>query len=108
MFGKKRHLSPLESRKQLLIAASELNRAQLAVEWQTMMQETGNLAQLARSIAAWASSTALPAIGVLALRRRPSPVAAKPTWFREILNGANMASTVWLAFDARRSKEEPK
>ena len=36
MFGKKPRLNPLESRKQLLIAESELNRAQLVQEWQTM------------------------------------------------------------------------
>ena len=36
MFGKKPRLNPLESRKQLLIAESELNRAQLVQEWQAM------------------------------------------------------------------------
>ncbi len=36
MFGKTSHVSPLELRKQLLIAESELNRAQLSEEWQTL------------------------------------------------------------------------
>ena len=107
MFGKTSHLSPLESRKQLLIAESELNRAQLSEEWQTITHGVRDVAHRAKTIAAWASSAALLVAGVTALRRhRPAPGTAKSSWFQKILNGARLASTIWFAFRAHRHKEE--
>jgi hypothetical protein len=106
MSGKTSHASPLEWRKQLLIAESELNRAQLAEEWQTMRHGVRDLAHRAKTIAAWASSAALLVAGVTALRRGPpAPGTAKSSWFQKLLNGARVASTIWLAFRARHEKE---
>ena len=106
MFGKRSHVSPLELRKRLLIAESELNRAQLSEEWQTMAHGVRDLAQRAKTIAAWASGAALLAAGVTAWRRgRPAPGTAKSSWFQTLLNGARVASTIWLAFRARHEKE---
>jgi HPt (histidine-containing phosphotransfer) domain-containing protein len=51
-------MNPLESRKQLLIAESELNRAQLVQEWQTMADEVHALADQARTISSIASAVA--------------------------------------------------
>ena len=107
MFRKKSHLSPIESRKQLLIAESELNRAQLSEEWQTMAHRVRDLAHRAKTIAAWTPSAALLVAGVRALRRGP-PAATKSSWFRKILNGARLASAIWLAFRARGHEEQGK
>ena len=41
-------MKQLDSRKQLLIAESELNRAQLVQEWQTMTDEVHSLTRRAR------------------------------------------------------------
>ena len=109
MFGKTSHVSPLELRKQLLIAESELNRAQLSREWQTMAHGVGDLAHRVKTIGAWASAAALLVAGVTAWRRgAPAPGAAKSSWFQKILNGARLASTIWLAFHARGEREEHK
>jgi predicted phage tail protein len=109
MFGKKSHISPLKSRKQLLIAESELNRAQLSEEWQKMARGVRDLAHRATTIATWVSSAALLVAGAKALRRGPpAPGTAKSSWFQKILNGARMASTIWLAFRARGQKEQPR
>jgi hypothetical protein len=109
MFGKTSHVSPLESRKQLLIAESELNRAQLSQEWQTMAHGVRDLAHRAKTIGAWASSAVLLVAGVTALRRgSPAPGATNLCWLQKILNGARLASTVWFAFRARGQKEEHK
>lgn len=109
MFGKKSHVSPLGLRKQLLIAESELNRAQLSEEWQTMGRGVCDLAHQAKIMAAWASSAALLVAGVTVWRRDlPAPGAAKSSWFQKILNAARVASTIWLAFRAHREKEEHK
>ncbi len=109
MFGKEPHVSPLELRKRLLIAESELNRAQLAEEWQTMAHGVHDLAHRAKTIAAWASAAAFLVAGVTALRRGPpAPGPAKSSWFPKILEGARLASTIWSAFRSRREKQAQK
>jgi hypothetical protein len=107
MFGKESHASPLEWRKQLLIAESELNRAQLREEWQRMALGAHDLARRAKTIAAWASSAALLAAGAVALRRSASaPGAGRSSWLQKILNAARMASTFWFAFRAHGEKKD--
>jgi hypothetical protein len=107
MFGKESHVSPLEVRKQLLIAESELNRAQLSEECQTMAYGVRDLAHRAKTIAAWASTAALLVAGLAAFRRRkPAPAATRSSWFRRILNGVRLASTIWFAFRAHGHQEE--
>jgi hypothetical protein len=109
MFGKESHLSPLEARKQMLIAESELSRAQLSEDWQTMARGVRDLAHRAKTIAAWASSAALLVAGIAAWRRNaPAPGTAKTSWLQKILAGARVASTIWFAFCARSAKEAHK
>ena len=105
MPGKTSHLNLLESRKQLLIAESELNRAGLSEEWQAMAHGVRDFAHRAKNIVAWASSAALVVAGVTALRRRPSaPSPTKSSWLQKILNGARLASMLWFSFRARGEK----
>jgi hypothetical protein len=107
MFGKESHVSPLEVRKQLLIAESELNRAQLSEEWQTIAFGTRELAHRAKAIVAWAPSAALLVAGLAALRcSKPAPAVQNSSWFQRILNGVRLASTIWFAFRARGHQEE--
>ena len=102
-------MNPLESRKQLLIAESELNRAELSQEWRQMTHGVFGLAHRAMTIGAWASSAALLVAGVGALRRGPpTPSTAKSSWFQKILNIARVASTIWCAFHARGENEQDK
>jgi hypothetical protein len=105
VFGKESHVNPLKSRKQLLIAESELNRAEMADEWQAMANGVRDFAHRAKNIAAWASSAALVVAGVTALRRRPpAPGTTKSSWLQKLLNGARLASTLWFSFRARGEK----
>jgi hypothetical protein len=107
MFGKGPRLDPLESRKELLIAESELNRSQLSQEWQTMACGVDNLAQRAKTIGAWVSSAVLLGAGLAALRRGPSvPGASKISWFKKLLHGARVASTIWLALRSGGDKQK--
>jgi len=92
-------MKPLESRKQLLIAESELNRAQLVQDWQTMAGEARLLANQAKTISSIASAAASLVGGLLFLRRKISaPAAEKPPWWQTILKGAGLASTLWQSF----------
>jgi hypothetical protein len=107
MFGKESHVSPLEVRKQLLIAQSELNRAQLSEEWHAMTHGVRDLAHRAKTIATWAPSAALLVAGLAAFRRRkPAPAARNSSWFQRILNGVRLASTIWFAFRVHGHQEE--
>ncbi len=99
-------MKPLESRKQLLIAESELNRAHLVQEWQTMAGEARALARQARTIGSLASVAALLAAGLSSFHRKQSGgTTEKTSWWRTILKCAGLASSIWSAF---RSKDHAK
>ena len=103
MFGKKPRLNPLESRKQLLIAESELNRAQLAGDMAALTAGVRTLTDRAKSFDSIASSAAVLVAGLAAFRRgKPVGASAKPSWLRTILKGAGLISTFWLAFRSQR------
>ena len=102
MFGKRPHLDLLKSRKQLLIAESELNRAQLSLEWQTMGHGVADLAHRAKTFSAWVSSALLLVAGLAAFRWGPSaPGGSKLSWCKRILDGARVASALWFAWRGR-------
>lgn len=99
MSGKNPRMNPLESRKQLLIAESELNRAQLVQKWQTMADDAHALARKARIIGSWASIAASLVAGLAFFRRKKSrPAAKKPSWLQTILKGAGIVSMIWSKF----------
>lgn len=108
MFWKKPGLTPLELRKRLLVAESDLNRAQLRADWQAMSGEVRGLAGRVKSAGSLASTAALLVAGVAALRRgKPASAAARPSRLQTILKGAGMVSTLWLAFRAHAKSRAP-
>ena len=103
MFGKNPRMNPLESRKQLLIAESELNRAQLVQEWQAMGDGVRSIADRARTISSIASTAASLIAGLASFRRKKSaPAEQKPSWLQTFLKGAGLISIVWQAFRSQR------
>jgi hypothetical protein len=95
-------MNSLASRKKLLVAESELNRAQLVQEFQTMADEVHSLASQARTISSFASATASLVAGIASFRQKKSaPVAEKPSWLRTIFKGAGLAASLWSEFRAR-------
>ena len=102
MFGKNLRLNPLELRKQLLIAESELNRAQLVQEWQTMADGVRSVADRARTISFLASAAASLIAGLAPFRRTGSaPAGEKPSWWQTLLKGAQLAGLLWSEFRQR-------
>jgi hypothetical protein len=96
-------MSPLESRKQLLIAESELNRVQLLQELRAMKGEVHSLATQARTISSFASAAATLVAGIISFRQKKSaPTPEKPSWWRTILKSAQLAGTIWSEFQARQ------
>jgi hypothetical protein len=95
-------MKALESRKQLLIAESELNRAHLIHELQMMAGDVHALASEARTIGSIASAVAGFVSGLSSLRSKKSaPGAEKPSWGQTLAKAAGMISTVWSTFRSR-------
>jgi hypothetical protein len=102
MFGKNPRVNQLESRKQLLIAESEINRLRMLEELEVMTEGVRGLADRVKSVGSLASTAALIAAGVTAFRRSQAmPDGAKPSWLQTALKGAQVVGSIWLAFRAR-------
>jgi hypothetical protein len=95
-------MSSLESRKQMLIAESELNRAQLAQEWRTMADGVHSIAGQARSISSLALGAASLIGALVAFRRiKSAPAGGKLSWWQTLLRGAQLVGSVWSEFRPR-------
>ncbi|HUZ06075.1 MAG TPA: hypothetical protein VMV89_01160 [Candidatus Paceibacterota bacterium] len=100
-------MNALTSRKKLLVAESELNRAQLVQEWQTMTDEARSLVNQARTLRSMASAAAVLINGVASLRHKKSePATEKPSWLQTIVKGAGLISTVWQTFRSQSHGEK--
>ena len=101
-------MNPLASRKQLLIAESELNRAQLVQELETIKDKVHSLANQARTISSLASAAAILIAGIASFRRKkePAPAAEKSSWLQTIVKGAGLVSTIWTAVRPQRRNQD--
>jgi len=101
MSGKNSGLSRLAAQKQLLLAESELNRAQLAQEWRILVDEAHALADQAKTIRSLATAAATLVAGLTACcPKKPSPITEKSAWWQTLLKGAGVVATFWQAFRA--------
>jgi hypothetical protein len=99
MSGKIPRMNSLASRKKLLVAESDLNRAQLVQEWQAMADDVHALTKRAKSLSFIVSTTASLVAGLAAFRRhKTAPTAEKPSWLQTFLKGAGLVSTIWQTF----------
>ena len=102
-------MNPLGLRKQLLIAESELSRAQLIGDMAALTADVHALTDRARSFGSIASLAAVLVVGLAAFRRAKSAAAAtNPSWPQTILKGARLISTLWLVFRSRGHDHENK
>jgi hypothetical protein len=97
-------LNPLQSRKRLLLAESELNRAQLVGDIAALDAGLRALGARAQSIESVATAAAV-LFSALAAGRRAAPAkpAPKRTWLANLIQGAGLLSSLWLAFRTDRS-----
>jgi hypothetical protein len=101
-------MNSLKSRKQLLIAESELNRAQLVQELETIKDKVHALANQARTISSLASAATILIAGLASLRRKKesAPVSEKSSWLQTIVKGAGLVSTIWSAFRSQSHEQK--
>ena len=106
MPGKNPRLNPLDSRKQLLLAESELNRARMVQDATALTAELRALSARAKSIGFITSSAAAVVSGLAAFQRGSATDAdARPSWLRTIVKGAGLVSNLWLAFRSRAREQ---
>jgi hypothetical protein len=95
-------MNSLQSRKRLLVAESELNRAQLVGDLAAVTASVRSLSHCAKSFGLIASFAAALVAGLAAFRRgKPAEATAKPSWLQTVLKGAGLVSTLWAAFRPR-------
>ncbi len=100
-------MNSLKSRKQLLIAESELNRAQLAGDLTALADGVRTLTDRAKSFGSIVSSTMVLVAGLAAFRRgKTMDAEGKPSWLQTILKSAGLVSTLWLAFRSGSQKDK--
>jgi hypothetical protein len=106
MPGTKSSLTPLESRKQLLLLESELNRVQLLNEARQLKNELGHLQEQVQTISSLAASAANLAATCSAIAKVFSPRAGngekKQSWISTLFNGLKTGSALWENFRSRR------
>ena len=91
-------MNPLNSRKKMLVAESELNRAQLFHDWQELADEMNALSKQAKSIGFIASTAVSLISGATALWQKKSAPSGKTSWLQTILKGAQLAGSLWSEF----------
>jgi len=95
-------MTPLELRKQLLVAESELNRAQLVEEWQKVAEGVRVVTDKAKTYSSIALSGAfLMAAMTYFWRIKSSPAGKKPAWWQILLKGVRLGTSLWSEFGAR-------
>ena len=97
MFGKETRLTPLESRKQMLVLESELNRVQLLKELDELQVETQRLADQMRVLGSLAAEVRSVLEMVFKVQRAFSDTKEKFPKFFDILKGARAGARLWSA-----------
>src|ERR1700742_5165883 len=99
------HISPLQMRKDLLIAESELNRAQLMDAWEAATTWHRTLDAGARIFGTVASAGTLLMSGCRAFRGKQEPQAGEGTsWLQPVIKSAGLISSLLHAFRSRDGK----
>jgi hypothetical protein len=106
MFGKNSRLGALYAQKQLLLAESELNRAQLEHDIVTLKGNVHELIHGAKSFTMIGSAVGAAVAGIRAFTQHKAEASVpreKPSALRTILKGASLVSSLWMA-----SREQAK
>lgn len=99
MFRENPYLKGLETRKKLLLAESELNRAELTRDVDALQSEVAHLKKQAMAVGSLVSSGALIATAFSIFRRNKksenSDGASKLSWITAAIEGARIGTSVF-------------
>jgi len=96
-------------RKDLLIAESELNRAQLREEWEAATKWHYTLRAGARTVGSIASAVALLVSGVRAFRcKGDTRNGVGASWLQPLIKGAGLIASICETFRSRNEGQKNK
>jgi hypothetical protein len=105
MSGKKTQLTPLETRKQLLLVESELNRVQLINELRELKSEVRHWKHQVEAVVSMASlvvklATTFSAIGRVFSHRDKDD--KPPSWISTLLKSLQTGTSLWQTLRSNR------
>lgn len=99
-------MNSLASRKKLLVAESELNRAQLLADALVLKSGLRRAKLRVKSLGSLVSSGVILVAGLAALRKgKPAEPAQKTGWLHRLFQGATLLSTLWTAFGTHQREQ---
>lgn len=102
-------MNPLELRRRLLVAESELNRSQIIADCAEVTAGGRLFAERARSFGALLSSALILITATAAFQKGRSSAGARPaSWLQTMIKGAGLVSTVWFGLKRLRKDGTPK
>jgi hypothetical protein len=101
-------MNPLQLRKQLLLAESELNRIQLAADITTLRLGVRSLAHRVKSVSGIIASAGVVVMALADFVRgkKSAASAGKSSWLQTLLRSAGLISTIFMAFRSSRSPDK--
>jgi hypothetical protein len=111
MLRKNSSINSLQTRKQLLLAESEVNRTELIRELKQVKGEISHLKKQVRTFGSIASSAALAATAFSIFRKRrtsseDSNGGGKPSWLATALAGARLGTSLFLKIKSMLREHE--
>jgi hypothetical protein len=107
MFGDNSRLNPLQFRKQLLIAESELNRAQLVHEAKAMAGDVRLLTSNFGTVGSLVSAAVSLLAALISCQRKPTePARETSSWWQILMKGAGLVGSFWSRFGSQRRGPE--
>ena len=103
-------MSPTETRKRLLIAESEVHRAQAFGEWMEWTETAGGLARRVTTASALATAVVVAGAGWMAVRRRKAGAKVgvgagdgegRGAWLPLISRALGILTTLWMTWRSR-------
>ena len=100
MFGKKSYLKALETRKQEILAQSDVTRLELLKDLEILKTELQRVKKQLRTAGSIASSVVVVAAAASVLGRKHEPTKAetraKVPWVAAALNGAKVGASLFM------------
>ena len=100
MFGKKSYLKTLDTRKQEILAQSDVNRIELLKDWETLKTEMHRVKKQLRAAGSIASSAVVLAAAASVFRRKHEPPKTesqtRAPWVAAALNGARVGASLFM------------
>ena len=112
MFGKKSYLKTLHTRKQEILARSDVNRIELLKDWDTLKTELHQVKKHLRTAGTVASSAVVLATAASLLRRKHEPLKTenhtKVPWVAAALKGAQVGASMFMKLRSLMRERSPK